>query len=600
MGKIPEYRVARNENTATGLVEIDKLLINNIFQPKLWQKRGQISKNLNMKASWLISLMTSATLSKDTSLFSRLCIEYVQNAPTISQIFEENVNETEKGKILSKIRKSHLEAEFQYATLLVFAARFNDFDIFEQAIDSMKTGFTNENRSFFNFSETRLVSADKLNVANKVELLKERDLPRIKVNVRNFLQKLGSCGSLDAIALVRKQFNKLLSFHLSDSTASRICPVREIGRNASNANRVSMAIELFAKMIESWEPNRTYANKVESIRRWGTLLVMDKIKETSLKDFFTGDLYKPPFMFLRQTDNGQPTDFSAIHWMDELDRYTFPLESDGKPLARAVFARFSDNYNDWDEYFKLALESGLKGFLKSRLKNHASLSQYETMAKAQRLLLLMVSEYGPLPEFEKYILPPVIEKENVYETWDIYRLVMYCDMYRLHLAYKKPIDEQALFNLLIKSTPSPTGIEASQVRKQRNQGYSPDMTKSEMEKIRNTTDTGYDSFARSAEWIIMSLLLTSSPVRRFQLDNILRIASQWLKVVVRKGDKKRIAEVLNIITFLEIGTLADLVPEKLEFHQLNEHRKAIWLKHAFNLSSNKQKAWNEWQKACNF
>jgi len=99
LDKIPKYRVSRKENTAIGLVEIDKLLINNIFQPKLWQRRGQISKNLNMQASWLVSLMTSATLTKDINLFSRLCIEYVHKNQKIAQIFKENIDETAKGKI---------------------------------------------------------------------------------------------------------------------------------------------------------------------------------------------------------------------------------------------------------------------------------------------------------------------------------------------------------------------------------------------------------------------------------------------------------------------------------------------------------------------
>jgi hypothetical protein len=111
---------------------------------------------------------------------------------------------------------------------------------------------------------------------------------------------------------------------------------------------------------------------------------------------------------------------------------------------------------------------------------------------------------------------------------------------------------------------------------------------------------GWEEFRSSAEWIILCLLLTSSPARRFQLDNLIVRAVRWMREARNQSNRDQFAEALTIYSFLCIGILADLVPEKLELHQLLEKRKVIWMEHAFAASARGKAAFAEWQQACGF
>ena len=72
---------------------------------------------------------------------------------------------------------------------------------------------------------------------------------------------------------------------------------------------------------------------------------------------------------------------------------------------------------------------------------------------------------------------------------------------------------------------------------------------------------------------------------------------RWLQEAINKNDYQVFAETLTILCFLGVGTLADLVPEKLEFHQLLEKRRVFWIQHAFALAGKGEKAFNEWVEA---
>lgn len=229
------------------------------------------------------------------------------------------------------------------------------------------------------------------------------------------------------------------------------------------------------------------------------------------------------------------------------------------------------------------------------------LEKDERIAKAQRLLLLMVAEYGPLPEFKKYIMPASIPRTSECDDWHLYRLIMHCDMFRLHLAYKIPLDEQTFFRLLIQNIPfSPTATNTRLRIRNHERNYLGTTGRRFLEsEVSEITANDFDSFRFSAEWVILSLYLTSSNARRYQLEKILEIAASWLAYCLQFDNIDHVAEILNIFTFLEIGILTDLVPETLKFHHLNERRKAIWIQHAFKLSINKKETWKKWQKVFN-
>ncbi|MBU1106959.1 MAG: hypothetical protein KKB51_09855 [Candidatus Riflebacteria bacterium] len=533
--------------------EIDRQLNNNASDAGLWRRRADVTTKLRLRISTLAALLNSAVLSGDLQLIMDCVLSYVKDNQKVADLGKSSLTELEKGRLLSAMRDESITAEFHYLLLLVYGARFNDPDIFGQAIAGMKTGFANEKRQFYGFNELRVASGGGgMNVENRVELLTLDDLPRIKMNVKKFLLNVGCCPSLHSIAITKLQLRKMLSVHLNEEVASSLVGSIELDARPRYSKHVTESTfhSYFTDLINAWPDSIEQSSADTPVNRWLRLLSMEKIKETPLRDFFTGELYKPPYLFSRAEETELKYGLiTQAKWMKELDKSDFPDSSDGKQIARAIYRRFSDGKSDWNAFFKAAMRSG----------------DIVAVSKTQRLLLLLVSEFGPHADFAAFILSPKIDPRQ-HQDWNIYTLTMYCDMFRLCLSYRRQVDEQALFNYLINRIPQPPN--------------------------------GWQDFIDSAEWIIMCLLLTSSPVRRFQLDNLTARAMRWLPYAGNKSDYQMFAQTLSVLSFLAIGILADLVPEKLEFHQLLEKRRVFWIQHAFSLASAGQKAFNGWQQAC--
>jgi hypothetical protein len=558
LSNVPELGKSALSELRLELEQIDRQLLQNVADHQLWKQRYMVCLRMRLRNSALASLMLSAVLAKDDKLLGECIHELAAIRPEFEAMNQENISEVEKGRLLADIRRESVNCEFYYGLLMAYSAKFNDSDIFFQAVEAMKNAFPGEKRDFYGFNEIRVASGGGMNVENRVELLTENDLPRIKVNVNKFILQVGCAPNIHCIALARKQLKRILSFHLSESVANDLAPLIDpfnhgfynYNRSANEETPKNNLVKSFWDKIDRWPESCEDKRLRPAVSRWLNLLVMDKIKETPLRDFFTGDLYKPPFSFIKKEEE-RPSGLLRIPWIKELSEDQYPSESDGRPIARAIYYRFSSNSADWKDYFVKALKS----------------KEIQAIAKSQRLLLLMVSEFGPHPAFAEYIIEPKISP-TAGTTTDIYDLTMYCDMYRLCLAYKKPIDEQRLFNMLINRIPRP-----------------PD---------------GWVAFKNSAEWIILCLLLTSSPVRRFQLDNLIGRSMRWMNEGLKANNSDMVAEALTVLCFLSIGILADLVPEKLELHQLLEKRKVIWMEHAFAKAAAGVKAFEQWQQDCWF
>lgn len=558
LGNVPGLSENEISQLRLSIEEIDRRLNENATNAQLWRERAEVARRMRLDMSAIASTLNAAALSADIPLMHDCAIEYSRLKPELSLLRVDNISEIDKGRLLAAIRSDEISAEFHYTLLLTYAARFNDRDIFNQAVAGMKNGFAAEKRLFHNFSETRVAGGGGMNVENRVELLTIKDMPRITMNVRKFLLQVGCCSSGAAIALVKRQLAKMMSVHLNDEAARKL--VGNINFSTPSYSSYPTNEELarfggssnFNQMIDNWPASATSTDGLSpAMARWIKLLTMDKIRETPLRDFFTGELYKPPFLFYRvEEENNKYGIRKNVSWMRQLEERDFPDSSDGKPIARAIYDRFSSGDSDWADFFRLAKKS----------------NDMNAMAKSQRLLLLMVSDFGPHPAFAEFIASATIEPDQRH-GWDIFSLTMYCDMFRLSLAYKKPVDEQRLFNLLINRIPQPP--------------------------------RGWEDFRDSAEWIILCLLLTSSPVRRFQLDNLTARALRWLAEGLKSSDNDIVAETLTVLCFLGIGTLADLVPEKLEFHQLLEKRRVFWIQHAFTHAQATDKAFKDWLSAAN-
>lgn len=568
--------------------DIDRKLCANPANATLWRERAELCTKIRTGVSALVSLMNAAIIENDGALLAECIIEYCEETAEFKALLSDNISETQKGALLSRIRNKDINSELHYLLSMLYAARFDDPDIYQQAIAGMKSGFAKDNRQFFNFNEVRVASGGSMNVENRVELLTANDMPRINMNLKKFLLQVGCCSQAACVRVIKLLLHRMFRVHIDKKYADELIPHMSIDPQEFYQYKISYSpfyprsedepthhnydytpiIKYFCDLMLIQDENAIPEVDDKAVSRWLRLLSMEKIRETPLRNFFTGDLYKPPFSFDMHQEAKLRYGIARISWIDELTDAGIPAISDGKPIARAIYERFSDGMSDWADFFKMALKS----------------RDSQAQAKSQRLLLLMVSEFGPNPEFQQFIVPAVISNKFDGE-WDIYRLTMYCDMYRLCLAYRKPVDEQRLFNMLVSRTPQPPGrfaVASSQT----------------IDKLE--APAGWEDFKGSAEWIILCLLLSSSPVRRFQLDNLTGRAAKWLEKAYETDDYQIFAETLTILGFLAIGILADLVPEKLELHQLLEKRKVLWIQHAFAQHNKLNQSFKSWQSHCGF
>lgn len=584
---LPNISESQTSSYRTMIQDIDRKLCANPADAALWHARADLCTKIRTRVSALVSLMNAAIIENNGALLAECIIEYCEKTPEFKELLSDNISETQKGALLSRIRNKDINSELHYLLTMLYAARFDDPDIYQQAVAGMKSGFAKDNRQFFNFNEVRIAAGgSSMNVENRVELLTAKDMPRISMNLKKFLLQIGCCSQAACIRVIKLLLHRMFSVHLNVRYANELIPNMSTDPEEFYRYKISYSpfyprsedspthhnydytpiIKYFCDLMLIQDKNMIPEVDDKAISRWLKLLSMEKIRETPLRDFFTGDLYKPPFNFDMHEEAKLRYGIARISWIDELINVDIPAVSDGKPIARAIYERFSDGVSDWADFFKMALKS----------------KDSQAQAKSQRLLLLMVSEFGPNPEFQQFIIPAIIS--NKFDgQWDIFRLTMYCDMYRLCLAYRKPVDEQRLFNMLVSRTPQPPGRYAV--------GPDTDINTSE-------GPAGWKDFKGSAEWIILCLLLSSSPVRRFQLDNLAGRAAKWLEKAYETNDYQIFAETLTILGFLAIGILADLVPEKLELHQLLEKRKVLWIQHAFAQHNKLNQSFKSWQSHC--
>ncbi len=512
------------------LRKLDKHLLANIEDTAAWRRRAALSAGLKITTSALVGAATAAILDRDEGELLNTIMQFAETDPRYRSLLTPNLTSLKRGALLASIRNVHLDAEFHYLLHLAFAWRFRDADIFQQAIDAMRTGYAGSERTFHSFREGQVVTGARSERANRIGLMTPTDEPRIRMNVNNFLLRMG-CASIQSVAIVRQQFRLLLAAHLTPELANKlVSPIAVEPAPDSLASRKKAD-------LDSWPTLPEIERRTAATRRWFETITMEKIREISLDDMFTGSLYRPTFLFTR-ADPELAAELQRVPWMAELPESEFPAISDGKPLAEAIYRRYLARASDWSTYFQLALGRG---------------ATLHHKARAQRLLLLMVTRFGPQKEFEPLIEPLVIDLGRQ-SPWDLYNLTLYCDIYRLSLAFRRNVDEQRLFNALLARLPEPPH--------------------------------GWADFRDAAEHFILCLFLNGSQVRRFQLDRMLERTMRWLDQAVHVfRNETMVDEILTLLSFLEVGTLADLVPENIEQHQFQERRRTLWMDHARQFAS---------------
>lgn len=558
-----EMPVSQVQELRKKIAEVDQKLLKSIEQPQLWTQRGKLCIESQSGESALISFLTALIISGDDVKFMSHVDEFIKSRPELSLLARGEASASDRGELLGIIRDPNFTAELHYVLNLAFARKFNDEDIFRQAVDLMRTGYATQMRTFHSFREEKITDkAIEKRGSGKITLLTKNDIKKIKPILNNFLLRVG-CADNSLIRLILKQLSLLLSAHLGSEIEEQLLP----------SNKDSSAGDSFKELLESrlstanganlpdkgisykkwlelyrWETDASDEIGDEVTKKWLKSITRQEFKNLSVNEMFMGAMVRPPFQYNRLSGDGCD-EIQRISWMNSLPESVIPPTGDGTEIAAAIFDRFNSGHADWADYFEHALQPKVS---------------VETKARSHHILLTMVSRYGPIPQLERFIekpvLNPTVKESN--RRWGIYGLTLYCDIFRLCLAYKKSIDEQRLFMFLLERLPR----EAD----------------------------GWQTFKAAAEPLILCLFLNGAPSRRFQLDKMLDITLRWMKIAYTKGDDQILTETLHIMSLLQIGILTELVPQNIEAHQFQERRRIIWLEHARRLAA--PGGWKSWNK----
>ncbi len=530
------FSFSAGSDLAKQLAEIDRKLVADFHSSSLWLRRSSVNQKLDHGLEAYVDELTAYIVKGDTRTFFRTSLFFAHSKPEFGSLGESGISEVSKGRLLAKIREERVPAEVNYSLLLTFGGRFGDEHIFRQGIDSMRTGYAGEKRGFLGGSG----GSDGKPGDNSIGLLGEGEFALIQRNTNKFLERIGSTAHL--VPILRAQFRLLLTTHLNEDLAVRLVSQVKIAWKYK-------LVEKKLRDLSSWPELPSDANLLDSTRRWFKVLTMEKLKELSLTELFTGFLYRPGILFERNTTAGI-AEIESIPWMAGLTTFEVPEVSDGRPLAQAIYKRYLGGFSDWADYLRQGQGAGIP---------------LHTKARCQRVLLFLVTEFGPLGDFERFFEPPTLVIDWS-RKFDLHGLTYFCDSYRLSLAFSKRVDEQRLFDILLAMLPQPPN--------------------------------GWTDFRDAAEQIVLCLFLNGTPMRRFKLDEMLVRTITWLKYAAEHEEEEMFDELLSFFSYLEAGVLTDLVPERVERHNFNERRRALWIEHARSLAIAGDEGWAKWKQDC--
>ena len=474
------------EHILTRIREIDALLFRDVENAKLWRERAGLSASMDNPDEALAAALTAVIIDGDHRTFFRTVKSHHETSPRFEAMFDGEPDEDEKGRLLAAMRVKTLPAESNYSLQLYYAARFEDPDVFDAATSAMRSGYHDGSHPFIRL-ETDAgppVSAGEM-VADGIELAE------LKTHISQFLAIVEACADPALQGLIQKQFSTLLRENIGQGL-----PVRQ-------------PAQLRGHLKTLWDlldtPQPVTANLEKSTQLWLDTVAMSGLRQAKPEALFVGELYRP-----------------VITW-------TFVEESQSR--VENIFQRFSDGKADWEADLQLPEQA----------------SDFDDI-RQQRLLLYLVTRYGPLQAFESFILDFQLGNHN------FNHIVRNCDVFRLNLLYGRPVNQEHFFQAILADLP------------QAADAYS------------------FPDFRDAAENVLYCLFVSDCADRQYYLEQLLRQTLAWLQTDRVARNPMALDELLGIVSYLEAAFISPHLPRSARAYQAFSKRKGLWMDHAHQIS----------------
>lgn len=498
-----EWTRLRNE-----IYKIDNDLLEDITNSELWLERSNISNAFDNNSSAIVAKLTSDIIEKDLNSFLQSTEQYINNQENSEFKNSLKINdENSKGKVLLEIRNKISSAELDFAYQLYFSKKFKDSDVFDYAVNTMIKGYSNTNRNFHEFEEKSFGKT-----SDDTAVINSESFENIKNNISEFIDILDNYQS-EYKNIVLRQFKIMLDSNLPFDI-DNILNIEKVKIDSSEE-----ALLRISKLIDNYPALPDDAKR--STEKWFSLIEMKNIKSVPIKDFFTGEIYRSSFA----------SDFDPVN------------------ETKDIYESYLNNELLLDNISEQIIDKN-KSVINTNIKKVFSNKGSELeRAKSQRILLHLITEYGPLKDFQKMTLTP--EYNNSF--YNI--IVMNCDIYRINLRYGIKIDENTFFENLINSVSGPF--------------------------------VSIIDFKDAIENIIFCLFISQSPRRKEFLNIILEKCMNWFVKV--SDDNDFIEEILTTISFLEASILLDDIPDSIAEYNFKARRNSLWIEYAAFLKNNYKK-----------
>lgn len=465
--------------------EIDSALVEDVANADLWRQRSEVSSHLGNARCAVVSFLTSCIITNNHSAFLRYLQEHCSDKNIeISELF---THDSADGKLLAKIRDHKMySAELNYALQLCFAHRFNDEDVRNNAISAMRIGYAGTDYRFHIFDDFDK-SVEKMTQTSHIE---EDELNAIKKKAEEFLSVL-KVAKEEQRVVIRRQFALILE----NNFAKPILDESEEGNATS--------------WLDEWKEVLQYLQNYRGIdidsledcyKHWLAKLSLRDLKNTSFEKIFTGEVYRPIF--------------------------NFNFKDEAMKEIENIYIGYASGGVDWKERF---------AYKYTAFDN----------AKNQRKLLYLITEYGPLPDFEQCIYD--------FKFGDLHfnTIIMNCDIYRLHLMYNKKMNEREFFDEMLGILPLP------------NSGYS------------------LIDFCDGMENVILCLFLSSYQKREDIFIEAFEKILKWIDFY-----PSYLTELLTLVAFLQVGIVYHKLPDSVCAYNFYARKKSLWMNHANYISQN--------------
>lgn len=485
--------------------EVDRGLSEHHTRSALWHQRSMLSARLGDRQAALVAFLSAACLEGDDHFVSAV-LRSLNNrdllASDLAALFVRGASEEAKGEALARIRRGSFSAEETYALQLYYAWFFHEPDVFDGVVEAMHRGFPGSHYRFCQFDDYDASVAvgepmagpdSRPGSSSGTDGSPANGL--VDPAVHRFIRIINEESRRPLERVIIRQLNLMLRANGLQGLPEPTTP------------RLRGLLETRYRWLASYGKNRrTPRNCADHTEMWLENVEMSGLRETRVEELFVGDVYRP-----------------VLTW-DFVDQCTEQAES--------IFERYSSGDDGWS----------------AELLDEPKATDDLSCLRYQRLVLYLVTRFGPLRDFERFILPWDTDGD-----FSFYRFVVNCDHYRLCLLYDRDLDENELLTALFRLLPEPRV------------GY-----------------TTFPDFRDAAENLLLCLFLSGCTMRQSLLEDLLRLTLAWLDS--HQEIERALDEFLGLISYIAAGFLYREMPQNVGVYRFYAKKKGLWMSHAHRMS----------------